>query len=289
MQRKYLFLILVSIFLTGFTQPVCTVGDIPISERDLSQRSMVSEIYYPESRGRYVALAQLIRGYLSGQILKSLGLKVDEAALEKEARRIDLSTRDPDKLKKIKDIYGDERSAYLKTFVSVVYYQRILYSEVFLKSEEIQKDSRNRAEFFFKEAKDSPASFSRIAEKRGLKAVKFVLSEEEGIYPYGVEREERLKEKQGIGKDHWLIKAVSKLKPGDVLPEIKEWQEGYQIIRFVDREGDDFVIESVSIPKKNYSEWFWEQASKIPVKIYDKSLKDQLLKEVSWANNLDLK
>lgn len=177
MYRKYtLFIIL--LFFTGCNKTVCVVGDINISEKDVEFRAKVSEVYYPQSGKQYIALAQLIKGYLSLQVLKSLGYEVNQSTLEEEARRIDKNTKAPVFLKKIKDIYGRDRNNYLKTFVTVVYAERILYNEIFLKSKEI--------------------------------------------------------------------------------------------------------------PKRNYDEWFWDMASKIPVKTYNQSLKGELLKKISWAKNLRL-
>jgi len=85
-----------------------------------------------------------------------------------------------------------------------------------------------------------------------------------------------------------LLDIISPLKEGEVYSNIIEWQGGYQIIRFIKINGEACVIESVSIPKRNYDEWFWEKASSILVKIYDENLKNELLKEVSWAKIINL-
>jgi len=60
------------------------------------------------------------------------------------------------------------------------------------------------------------------------------------------------------------------------------------VLRLVKKEGEAYVIESVSIPKRDYDEWFWSYASKIPVKINDKALKDELLKQVGWTSKLKM-
>lgn len=60
------------------------------------------------------------------------------------------------------------------------------------------------------------------------------------------------------------------------------------MIRYIKKEGEDFIVDSVSVTKRDFDGWFWEMAAKIPVKIYEQKLKDELLKEVSWAKNLRL-
>ncbi len=60
------------------------------------------------------------------------------------------------------------------------------------------------------------------------------------------------------------------------------------MIRLLGRSGKVFLLDSVSVPKREYEEWFWEQASKIPVKIHDEALRNELLREVAWTKNLRL-
>ena len=269
------------------------VGDIPITKKDIELRAKVSEVYYPNSGKDYVALAQLIQGYLDDQVLTQLGYKVDDAVLEAEAKRIDDNTKAPDVLKKIKDVYGMDHKEYINTFVRVVYGERYLYNEVFLKVKDIHKAQLESAENFIQEAMKNPDSFSEIAEKRGLKPSKMKLSEKQGISPYDNKRLKRPEmerpEPAGMEQAKMLIDKISGLKPGQISPQIIEWQEGYQIIRFVDKEGDDYIVESVSVPKRDYDDWFWEKASKVPVKIYDSKLKADLVKNVGWATRLNFK
>jgi len=287
MVKKSIFSILAFIFLTGFNYEICAIGSTAISERDISLRAQVSEIYYPGSGKNYVGLAQLIKGDLSLEILKSLGYKIDDILLDGEAKRIDDNTKAPEVLKKIKDVYGQDREAYLRTFVKIVYAERVLYSDIFLKSKEIHKEQYLKAGNFLKSVLSSPKSFKKVAKKIGLETATLKLSLKKGIMPYG---DKRMKEEPGAGIDQAkrLIDSVSKIKKGEVYPALIEWSEGYQVIRLLKKEGEEFIIESASIPKRNYDEWYWGQAPKIPVKINDEALKQELLKEVSWARKLKL-
>ena len=84
------------------------------------------------------------------------------------------------------------------------------------------------------------------------------------------------------------MEETSRIRPGAVYPKIIEWLESYQVIRLLGRSGKVFLLDSVSVPKREYEEWFWEQASKIPVKINDEALRNELLQEVAWSKNLRL-
>ena len=279
---------LIFLFLfSACSQKIAGVEDITITDKDIFFRKRVSDVYYPNSGKDYVALAQLVNGYLSEEVLKSLGHKVDNAVLEAEAKRIDENTKAPEILKKIKDIYGSNRDAYIKTFVRIVYAERALYNEVFLKSKEIHKNEYQNAENIIKEAIASKKPLREIVKEKGLRVVKLKVSQKGGIAPFG--EEARHKPNTGIGLEQAerLIDAVSTIKEGEVYPEIIEWLEGYQIIKFIKKEKDVYIIDSVSIPKRSYDDWFWEKAAKIPVRIYDNKLRDELLKEVSWAGRLN--
>jgi len=290
---RHILLILLITFLSAYSAegaPVVketgAVGGIRISEKEIRQRARVSEIYYPQSGRRYVALAQLIKGYVSLEILKSLGHKVDETVLEQEAVRIDKNTKAPDVLRKIKHVYGSDRAGYMKTFVTVVYSERVLYNEVFLKSREIHKEQFRKANGILRDTISSPGSFNEIAKKEGVKASKLRVSRKEGVLPYddGGKRGQPGGASAGVAER--LISVVSKVKESEVYPQIIEWLEGYQVIRLVGKEDESYIIESVFIPKRDYDEWFWEKAGKIPIRIHDRELKEELLREVSWAGKL---
>jgi len=266
------------------------IGGIPVTEIDLSYRSRVSEVYYPGSGKRYVALAQLVKGYLAFEVLKDLGVPTDNAALEREAARIDGSTKAPEVLAKIKAVYGEDRRGYMDTFVRVVYGERGLYNEVFLKSAAIHQETRRLAAEFLAEAKGAPSSFAEIAKKRGLTAGTLRVSLDNGIVREG-ERKEKPSAgaaPAGVEQARRILESAGRVRPGEVVPDLIEWQEGDQVLRVLRKEGEATLVESVNVPKRAYEDWFWENASKVRVTIDDKALKERFLKEVSWARNLSL-
>jgi tetratricopeptide (TPR) repeat protein len=236
-----------------------------------------------------VALSQLIKGYLCAEVLEGLGQKVDENALQEEAKRIDRNTQAPEMLEKICKIYGRDQEAYLRTFVRLVYSERILYHEIFLKSRSIHQRQYQEALELLEQALRSPPSFRDVAQRKGLEVTKLRVSWKAGIRPYS-EKEEMAKFSSNWGQDDTqrLMEAATRIRPGQIYPKIMEGRKGYQVLRLRGREGEDWIIDSVSIPKRNYDQWFWEQASRIPVKIHDRALKEELVRQVAWASKLRL-
>ena len=283
--------------LLGCRSEVAQVGHLSITEKDLSRQVQVSELYFPGSGQRYVALSQLIKGYLALEVLKSLGHRVDEAAFQGEDQRIDRETQAPELLQKIKGIYQGDQKAYLHSFVGVVYGERVLYHEIFLPSEEIHRASREKAEALLKATLPSPASLSRITRQQEVEVVNLRISAKRGIHP----TEEAFRSKESPSEAHRsteaherleqaqrLIGYLSNLQPGQLYPEVIEWSEAYQILRLLHKEGAVYFVQSASVPKRDYEGWFWEQAVKIPVRIFDPALKEELRKEVGWAKQLHL-
>ena len=287
--RPALFVILTLLaFSAGCSREVGRVGAIPITGKDLSRRAQVSEVYYPGSGERYVVLSQLIQGALSVEVMKSLGIPAGDAELEKEALRIEENTRDPERLKKIREIFGNDRRAYRDVYVRGIYAERVLFNEVFLKSRDIHQEQYRKAEAFLEAARKTPASFREVARKSGLTSRRMVLSPRKGILPEGNVPGRAPSGGEAMEQAGRLIRVVAKLAPGEVSPEVVEWIEGYQVVRLVRREGGNSVVESVGFPKRTYDDWFWETASRVPVKIHDKSLKEEFLRKVSWGRKLRL-
>lgn len=282
-------LLLLVLLLSGCRSEVAKVGDLPITEEDLSRQVQVSELYFPRSGQKYVALSQLIKGYLALEVLKSQGHRVDNATLQGEAQRIDRETQAPELLGKIKAVYRGDEKAYLRSFVGQVYGERILYHEVFLPSPEIHRASREKAQALLKAGLSSPSSFPEIARKRGAKTVTLRVSLKEGIRPTGRRfRSQEIPSEAHREQARRLIEHLSRMQPGQLYPEVIEWMEGYQVLRLLRNEGKTYLAQSANIPKRDYEGWFWEQASHIPVRIFDAGLRQELLREVAWAKELHL-
>ena len=276
--------------LSGCARDAARVGEIRIAETDLSQRAKVSEIQFPGSGKRNVALAQLVKGYLALAVLQSLNVPTGEAAIEAEARRIDANTKSPEVLKRIKDVYGSDRREYLNTYVRVVYAERVLYNEVFLKDPAIHAVQRKKAEEFLAAAVKNPSTFGTIAMEMGLAPATMTLSREKGVRRVDVKERGTSgspPEAGGVEVEQAarMISALTGVKPGELVPTALEWQEDFQVIRLFRKEGAAYRIESVSVRKRNFDDWFWEKASKIPVRIDNKALKAAFLREVSWAKH----
>ena len=183
------------------------------------------------------------------------------------------------------------RRAYLDTCVRVVYAERVAYNDVFLKDPAIHAAQKEQADAFLAAARKEPGAFGAIATKMGLAAETLTLSPDRGIRRADAKEPKPPGRSPAPGGEETaqaarMIAALSGVRPGEVAPAALEWPEAFQAIRLVRRDGAACRIESVSFPKRTFDDWFWAAASKIPVRIGDKELREAFLKDVSWARRV---
>lgn len=275
------------ILLVGCTgSDVITVGSTHISRKDLEYRQKISELYYPQNdNNRLAAAVQLLNGALGMEILKTHGLKIDNADLEAEAKRIDDTTKAPEKLQKIKDVFGADRGAYLKNFVAIVYAERSLYNDIYLKRDEIHKAQMAKAVEFLKSAEKNASKFKESADKSDLKYVKLKISAKNGITFLDPENKHPRPPEDPEGAKK-MIESLKGTNRGEISKNILDWPFAYQAIRLLDKKGDDYYVESAIVTKMPFMDWFWEHADKVPVTINDKALKDEMNAKVDWMKKV---
>ena len=280
---------------------VARVGDLNILRKDVEYRNQIIPIYYPNDKRR-LGLLQLTNAYTAVQILKNNGYTITDEMIAKESQRIDSSTRMPEMLQKIKNIFENDSEAYLKIFVLPVYAERIIYFDFFLHHPNLQKESLQVAKTFLQKALHSKISFKSLAEKSGFKVIPLKLSLNE-LTQLGVDKEnlnlppdefdnsrsqpgssqdnsetlnkvkEKLQHAQIEHNKEWIEQIIKKLKPGQIFPYVIDDKEGWVVIRYVRPEKQNqYLLESVGFPKADYGNWLNQEKSKVIIDIRDKSL-----------------
>lgn len=263
---------------------VARVGDQTLVRSDLQQRQKVSDIYYPDRSEDYVALAQLLKGYLHLEVLRKMEYPLDRSIMESEALRIDQNSKDKSRLDRIKQVYDDDRDAYLRTFVAIVYGERYLYNEVFSRSSNTHSAEFEKAASFLARSKKTPEDFRKFARSQNLQLRTVSLLTKSAKKP----EEGAPSPWQDKPSEQVLRDLVSNLKTGDVYPDVVDWATGFQVLKLAQRQNDRLIVNIVWIPKKPFSNWFWDQAGGIPIEIHDSTLRSAFVQNVSWAKHVHL-
>jgi len=285
MKKYLLFILLLFLILTGCSGSVATVDELSISEKDITDRAEVLKVIEPSHADRAAALADLVKSKLALKIIHSLGYAISTKDLKEEEKRLEKEFP-PATLQKVRDLFKDDRKTYMKAFVAVPFSEKVLYQGLFLNKKEIHADRLQLAKDILKKAQESSKSFEEITKDMDVKAGMFKITSKGDLIQYG--RNPFNNSSLALNNVHTkkIADAVKTMKKGESYPEVIEWLQGYQIFRFVRKEYDYYLIELVMVSLHNYNDWFWERASKIPVKIRDQKLKDKFLKETPWADKL---
>jgi hypothetical protein len=296
MKRIALLLTLSGITLTLSNNSWAAADAARVGDRTVSRKSLVNvERFYTQGRSgedtvtAVTALGILIKKELTAQILAKNGHTLSDADLERETPALEADAAQAANFKRMKDIVGTDRIGYLHDFVMIPVSESTLKTQVYIpRSAGINSEIKSAAELFLKNVRRSPASLERAATKQGYRPMQVTASSRHGISRLsGGEQRELLSRplSQASGD---VEAAAAKLKKGDFLPQVIEARDCFLILRYAGKFKGEAFFDAVAVPKKEYQEWFWEQALEFPVIIYDKGLKSQFRKRASWASKLNL-
>ena len=70
-----------------------------------------------------------------------------------------------------------------------------------------------------------------------------------------------------------LIPVLEKLSPGDICRNIVEDDYSYRVVRLKERSGNKYLVETVTVYKRPFDEWFKKEAEKVRIEIFDAALR----------------
>lgn len=237
---------------------------------------------HPGGNGRQAGTAALIKGALAVEILRAMNRSVDDTILEDEARRIEQATSAPDTIAAVKAVFGRDTKKYLNQVVRPTYAERILSGDVFPNAKEIQRERSLQSIALLNDALKAPDAFHAAAKRYGAAFARLHVAARKGTIT-ALEGSDRL----SPGPAEMIIRYAYSLRPGEVCPAIINDNGVYFVMRFVKRDGKDYIVESASIPRKTYEEWFWERAGAIPIKVKSQAFAEEL-RAAPWATHLKL-
>lgn len=292
---------------------VLEIGELKITKEQLALRQAHANIYYPGSGTPEVALAQLIQGLLAAELMKKQGVALDKATWLAEEERIEKQTRDPATLAKIKFVYGQNHDDYLYVGILPDFAQSRIF-KLYRSSPQFAEVTRKDAAQFLDEAEKNPAMFAALAEKHGSKARRMLADPKKGMVPVAEaakvseaggmkdaspkgEQEMRLRAEmeaqageREVEAAKGLLARLAALPEGSVYKNTLEAPESFETVRLIRRNTDGSAeVEMASFSKPDFGRWFWDEAGKIPVTIYNPELKARFVSEVSWSKQLQLK
>lgn len=266
------------------------VGDYTIKSNDTKFKDKINNIFYPNNKESY-GLSQLEKSFVYAQILKNNGLEITESMIRQEEMRINQNTKDPERLKEIQKLFGDDIESYRKVFILPTLAERVLYYDYFSNNPKAQEKSIAKANAVLTEIKNGKKNFKAVAQEMSLGYQVFTASKNDGIIylnqpetyeqdsgikdiskkqqvPLNIQKqldEERKLQTIELAK-FWIDKIAPSVKPGQIVEPPINFGETWIIARYSKRiNSNTHQFETISIPKDNFDEWLRAEKEKIKI------------------------
>lgn len=226
-----------------------------------------------------------IQEAMASEVARALGVDATTTECEGLAGYADSTSQAPQLLAKVKAVFGGDRAAYLLLYMAPKVVEQKLRG-YFVHNRDLHRDQIRSIEAAMAEARVTSAPLERLAARHKLEYTTSTLSEEETSGPQGlpVRLEFRMDP---------MLDLVRALNPGEMYGNIIENDEEFRIVRLVSHEATTtHSLESLVARKRPYDEWYLEQAAKVRIEIYDKTLADEVRRaypSLAWWPQVTLK
>lgn len=247
---------------------LATVGRRQISSTDISYRIAIEKAYGNETVSAETVLVGLINDGFECEVgrLCDVTLTADDvAALSKHA---DQTSKAPEILAKVKDVFGDDRTAYERLYLAPKIMNRKLRSW-YSRNAEIHKNQKTLIEKAYLLAQ-SGKSLEQSAKDCGLDFSTGDYGKDEGKTP-ALLKQYTPKGEQSP-KDP-MMKIFESMAENEIYNNIVEDDVSYKVIKLVEKNGSQYKVENISAAKPPFDKWFRRQAGQVKVKILDAELK----------------
>jgi hypothetical protein len=262
------------------SRPVVEIGEAKITNADISYRMAIGQISGNENIAEVSVLVQLISKGLEYEVARLNGITVSPDEIQDFSNHVDSSTKAPKLLAKIKELFKGDESEYGRVYLMPIIINHKLH-EWFNRDQEIHKNERaaiEKAQFLIKSGK----TLEQAAQLCSLKYISQVDSGLSDIPTIPINRPPSIL--RGPLAD--IFKSLAK---GEIYKDIIEDDFTYKIVRLVDRNGAINTIEMLCIDKRPFTEWFEEQAKKIPLVFHDQKRKKSIIEkypQLWWVKKL---
>jgi hypothetical protein len=261
------------------------VGETAITAEDVSYRQAVVAIRSGEELPPSLALYQLIEEALMAEVGKAHAVVVSDEMLAAEAARVGSASRDPGTLAQIRGLFGDDEAAYERLVLQPILVNQLLHARFSL-DHDIQAEPLTRAQHVLDIALADPASLPALATASGseygrLEIVQGHIHRDDG------DEDENLLSTLAQYDVTWadydrefIAQVVTGLAPGELHPQVVEDRYCFMVVRLLTREGEDAILETVTVPKLAFDPWFQAESQEVPLTVYDHTLGKALIAEV---------
>jgi hypothetical protein len=254
---------------------VATVGASKINDQIIRYRLSTEEAYGNTGLNKTSGLIMLINDALETEIAKKYNQHALPDEIEQFKQHADATSKAPDILKKIKNVYEGDIASYDLWFISPKIVNRKI-RDYFSANKEYNLAALNRIQPALKKVQEGE-KMKEIAKSYNLNyAVDSI-----PVKPLDMTPALQNYPDARLPFENPMIKYIAKLKPKEMYPEVIEESYSFMIVRLINHNQNRYLIERLSVQKPDFDSWFKKEAEVIPILIYDPDLKNELRKSYS--------
>ena len=253
------------------------VNDREVTRGEVEMRRRVEATGGRDSLPFYVAAAGLISEAYERELAEKLGLEPTDREIAEFAAKMD-ELGSEEVLGPIRELFDGDTLGYLRHLVepqAVAAKLKRRFMEILPETEDGKAKMDRALELLRGETTPTIVAESLLLEVRRDTLLKGGPATADVRARYG-----------NSVTTNPVIPLLDSLKPGRHLNQVLEDMVSYQIIRVVERNGDQIIVDIIEAPIYNYAMWFREQATDITVTMKDEELAETLrqkLPNLWWA------
>ncbi len=255
---------------------IATIGRTNITRQDISYRIWVERAYGNKKITATTTLVLIVNDLFEKEVGLGHGVSVTSEEIAAFRKYADQNTRAPEILVKVKAVFKGDEAAYARLYLEPRIMNRKLHY-FYSRDAAIHKNERTLIEEAYSLAV-SGKTMKEAAEESGLEYLT--------VSNHGDKKTEvpsaLVKYLDSSEPQDPLFPIVEKLQPGQIYDHIVEDDNGYQVIRLLEKDGKKYSVESILSKKRPFDEWFREEEEKIKIEILDHELKKKI--EKSYPN-----
>jgi len=262
-------------------QCAAMVGEACIGETDIGYRIGVEQAY-GTSLAREAALVVLVNDAIQREVGRPVGVQVTEKDLDGFSAYVDKSSKAPEVLAKVKQVFGADTEAYRSIWLAPKVMNRKLH-DWFNRDEQMQQRPRAAIRQAYALAA-AGNDFEQVAKATGLK-----FTEQD----YGAETKDAPDALRAYFPEGMAMmtpafqKLLDGMEPGGMANTIVEDDSSYRVVRLTGNQGGTYKTAEIIAAKEPFDPWFRKRRADVRVDIRDAGLRAAIaanFPKLDWMN-----
>jgi hypothetical protein len=276
----------------GIKTVLAIVGERPITREDIIHMIQIEKFYKSPPLSEADALFIVMQDAIAHEVAHSVGIDVTPSETPINSPFVDQFTPTGVEDKKAQGTtplheqpfhvdHGSYAQLYVVPKIIDRKLRRYYSSSSYLHRNE--RESINQALQLVMSGK----SFAEAANQTGLMTTRHELEHKEITLP--ATPAPTIPLDKHLPKKDTIFEMLDNLAPGEIHPNIIQYETGYHVVRLISRNGNKYTIETIDAVKPQYEDWLNEQSRKLDITISNDALRRDVKRDypgIDWVERL---